>query len=138
MESGSLIFVGATCQPSWWYDMGLLDGDMKAIFGTAFGSFYLSGTLVRVTLTDDGEGGYSEATTSVAVKVQVDQADERLRQAEGYSDGDVRLIILQSGIGTVPTTDDRVTIGGETWGVYAITADPANTYWEMGARRYGA
>lgn len=117
--------------------MGLLDGGMQGIFGAAFGGLYLAGTLIRVTLTDDGEGGWTETTAEVAIKGQVDAVNERIRQSERYVDGDARLIVLQDGVATPPKTDDRITLGGETWGIYAIMADPANTHWEMGGRRYG-
>lgn len=114
--------------------MGLLDGGMQGIFGAAFGGLYLAGTLIRVTLTDDGEGGYSVSHAVHAIKGQVDQASERMRRAESYTDGDMRVIVLQSGVTVEPNTDDLAILGGKVWALSGIQADPAITHWEMTGR----
>lgn len=114
--------------------MGLLDGGMQGIFGAAFGAVYPSGYLLRTTLTDDGEGGYTTSHAVHAIKGQVDQASERMRRAEGYTDGDMRVIVLQSGVAVEPNTDDLAILGGKVWALSGIQADPAVTHWEMTGR----
>ncbi len=109
--------------------MGLLDGGLQSVFGAAFGSIYLDGSLIRVTLVDDGEGGGSEITETHPIKGQVDAVTERMRQSAGYTDGDMRIIVLQAGLGFRPNTDDRITLGGRNWAIADIEADPANTHW---------
>jgi hypothetical protein len=111
--------------------MALLDGGLQNIFGAAFGAIYLDGTLIRVTKTDDGEGGWSEAFAAHPIKGQVDAVTERMRQSAGYTDGDMRIIVLQAGSPVQPVTDDRVILGNSIWDVAGIEADPANTHWQM-------
>ena len=112
----------------------LLNGGLQAVFGAAFGAVYLPGYLLRTTLTDDGEGGYSTSHAVHAIKGQVDQASERMRRAEGYTDGDMRVIVLQSGVTVEPNTDDLAILGGKVWALSGIQADPAVTHWEMTGR----
>lgn len=111
--------------------MGLLDGGLQSIFGAAFGSIYLHGSLVRVTLTDDGYGGLTENATSNDIRGQVDAVTEKMRQSASYTDGDMRIIILQSGVEFEPDTDCRVALGGKYWSIADIEADPAQTHWVM-------
>lgn len=117
--------------------MGLLDGGIQTLMGSAFGWLYLPGTLTRVTLVDDGHGGGSEFTTMQDCRVQVDACTESMRQQAGYTSTDVRLLVLQAGVsGGDITTDDRVTVlagphAGRTFEVAAVGAqDPASSYWE--------
>lgn len=112
----------------------LLNGGLQAVFGAAFGAVYLPGYLLRTTLTDDGEGGYSTSHAVHAIKGQVDQASERMRRADGYTDGDMRVIVLQSGVTVEPNTDDLTVLGGKVWVLSGIQADPAITHWEMTGR----
>lgn len=109
----------------------LLDGGLQGVFGAVFGAIYLDGSLIRVTLTDDGEGGWSESSVAYPVKGQVDAVTERMRQSAGYTDGDMRIIVLQSGIGIDPVTDDKAVLGGRVWSLADTEADPANTHWVM-------
>lgn len=112
----------------------LLNGGLQAVFGAAFGAVYLPGYLLRTTLTDDGEGSYTTSHAVHAIKGQVDQASERMRRAEGYTDGDMRIIVLQSGVTVEPNTDDLAILGGKVWALSGIQADPAITHWEMTGR----
>lgn len=77
--------------------MGLLDGDIADLFAGVFGSFYLDGLLTQnpVWVPDGSGGGSYEPQLPVAVKYQEDAVDERTRAALGYSQDDVRFIILQ-------------------------------------------
>lgn len=112
----------------------LLNGGLQAVFGAAFGAVYLPGYLLRTTLTDDGEGGYAVSHAVHSIKGQVDQASERMRRADGYTDGDMRVIVLQSGVTVEPNTDDLTVLGGKVWVLSGIQADPAITHWEMTGR----
>lgn len=122
--------------------MGLLDGGIQSVMGSAFGWLYLPGTLTRVTLVDDGKGGGSETTVAQPCRVQVDACTEAMRQQAGYTATDVRLLILQAGVtGGDITTDDRVTIlagphAGRTFEVDAVgPQDPGSSYWECRATK---
>lgn len=113
--------------------MGLLDGGIEAIFGAAFSAFYLDGTLHRDG-TDpiyDSEGnitGYAGGA-DLPCKAQVDGVTYAMRQSEGYAEGDVRIIILSSGLSVELTTDFQVAISGKRWMVASVERDAANSHW---------
>lgn len=117
--------------------MGLLDGDIAALFGSVFGGLYLDGTLTKVTLVDDGVGGYTTTTATHAIKGQTDSLDEEMIAAAGVASNAVKLIVLQSGVPVTLTTDDRVTLGGKEWLISGpVNQDPARSHWvAMGIER---
>ncbi len=112
--------------------MGLLDGDIANLFAGVFGQFYLDGTLTaNAVWVQDGSGGGSyQPGDPVACKVQEDQGDEATRVAGGYSQDDVRFLILQTP-GVVVTGDSELTVGGRTYLLRTPRQDPAKSYWEV-------
>lgn len=111
--------------------MGLLDGDIAGLFGTVFGSFYLDGTLTRNVWVPDGQGGGAMTPTPTSVKYQPDEASEADRAAGGYSQDDVRFIVLQKP-GLVLTGDSEITVAdGRTYLLRTPRQDPAKSYWEV-------
>jgi len=113
---------------------GLLDTDaLQGIFGSVLSVIYGDGQLIRVTMERQPGGVVIPVEEPpVPIKVQVDACTEAMRQQPGYTDTDVRLLILQSGVsGAKPTTDDIVIAKGQRWKLYGITEDPARAYWEM-------
>jgi hypothetical protein len=121
--------------------MGLLDGEISALFGTVFGGLYLNGTLTRVTIVPDGEGGGSSTETTQPCKVQIDACTEVMRAAPGYGDEDVRLLILQASVTTGGPINSDCSVtpatgrhAGRKFDLHApITEDPASSYWECRA-----
>lgn len=117
--------------------MGLLDGDIAALFGTAFSGLYLDATLHTGTgdPTYDAGGnvtGYSGGDT--AIKAQVDVATEAMHRFEGYAEGDARIIVLAQGIGTI-TTDHQITVRGQLWHILFAELDAAASHWICRARK---
>lgn len=118
--------------------MSLLDGGIAAVFASALSPFYLDATLHAGTgdpIYDD-EGnitGYNGAG-DVPIKCQVDSATEFMRQADGFAEGDVRLVILAQGIGPV-NTDMRVTVRGAEHLLLSAELDAAASHWVCRARR---
>lgn len=112
--------------------MGLLDGDIAGLFGTVFGTFYLDGTLSQNAVwVPDGQGGGDYAPSDpVAVKYQIDQVDEATRVAGGYSQDDVRFLVLQQP-GLTLTGDSELTVGGRTYLLRTPQQDPAKSYFEV-------
>ncbi|WP_066770094.1 hypothetical protein [Sphingobium sp. CCH11-B1] len=115
--------------------MGLLNGGISAIFGAALGGLYLDGILHRdgVNPVYDDEGnitGYAGAD-DMPIKVQRDACSYSMRQSEGYSEGDVMLIILASSLaGTKVTTDMQATDGaGDRWTIKSHDLDAASSHW---------
>lgn len=113
--------------------MGLLDGDIAAVFGSVFGTFYLDATLQRVTLIPDGEGGGTTSSVSVACKAQRDSITEAMRAAGGYTQNDARFLILRSPTVGIITSDDRLDHEGVTWALSNPESDPAGSYWAVRA-----
>lgn len=111
--------------------MGLLDGGIASIFGAALGGLYLPATLhLPGTRTDDEEGNISYGPeTDIACRAQMDAATYAMRQSEGYSDGDVRIIILTAGLGAEVATDCQVTVSGKRWMVGSADLDAASSHW---------
>lgn len=108
--------------------MGLLDGDIANLFSDVFGSFYLSGTLIRNEWVPDGQGGGAYTPTNTAIKYQIDQVDEKTRAASGYSQDDLRVIILQVP-GVTLDGDAEAVLDGKTYYLRNPQQDPARSYW---------
>lgn len=113
--------------------MTLLDGGIRAVFGAAFGAFYLPGQLVTAQTEPvygpDGEiTGYSGADP-VPCKVQIDAVTYAMQQADGYADGDVRIIVLAAGLAAPITIDHRIIARGQEWLVASVEQDAAASHW---------
>ena len=115
--------------------MGLLDGGGASILNGVFASIYPTGTLIRRTITED-EGGTQEVTqTTQPIKIQTDTVTEAMRSAAGYTDQDVRVIILSAGVDTV-TSDDQVIDGrGQTWNLIDPSLDACGSHWQARGQR---
>lgn len=148
--------------------MGLLDGGIARIFNATFSALYLDGILHHGT----GEPIYDEAGTIVGysdpgdqpIKVQIDAATDAMRRAEGFAEGDVRLIILTTygqSDGTTETdhsdgtpysdgssysqatygyveqldSDMEVTVQGVRYRLQSVERDPALSHWVCRGRR---
>lgn len=72
-------------------------------------------------------------------RAQVDNVTEAMRQAQSYTDGDVRILVLAATLDGALDTDARLEITdgphvGE-WLVAGVQRDPAAIYWECRGRR---
>lgn len=117
--------------------MSLLDGGMASVFAAAFDAIYLGGLLYRANdFADDGKGGGANAgfATGEAVKVQVDAVTQAMRVADGFVDGDVRILMLAHGV-AAPDTDAEIAAGGTRYMIESVATDPAGTYYELRGRR---
>lgn len=117
--------------------MGLLNGQLAQIFAGAFAAFYLDGTLYRAAeFVDDEKGGGSGTgfASGEPVKVQIDQATEAMRQADGFIQGDVRILMLAHGV-AAPNTDAEIAAGGARYMIESVATDPAGSYYELRGRK---
>ena len=115
--------------------MGLLDGGGAAILNSVFSAIYPTGSLIRRTITEDAGGSQTVTKTTVAIKVQTDRVTEVMRQAAGYTDTDVRVIILSAG-GPSVTSDDQVIDGrGGRWALIDPALDACGSHWEARGQR---
>lgn len=91
-------------------------------------------------VTDDGGSIVSPGTPiSRPCKVQVDRVTEAMRQAEGYRDKDVSLLVLCETLEGDLDTDAtlNVTAGPNAgrWSVQSVDKDTMGTYWLCRGRR---
>lgn len=116
--------------------MGLLDGGGASILNGVFASIYLDGELIRRTITEDAGGSQTVTDTRQDIKVQTDGVTEAMRVADGYTDDDVRLIVLTGGLNGPITTDDKIIDGrGDTWSVSMPSLDACGSHWEIRGQR---
>lgn len=118
----------------------LLNGGLAGVFAAAFAPLYLPGYVHRYEAPSFDDGGSIVAGNEpdmIDCRVQVDRCTEAMRQAEGYTDRDVRLLVLREGVGAL-TTDDRVEVlSGPCMGIYLVSSvevDPAGAAFDCRAR----
>lgn len=112
--------------------MGLLDGGGSSLLTGVFSGIYPSGTLVRRTITEDAGGSQTVTDAEIPIKVQTDNVTEAMRQAAGYTDTDVRLIVLTAGLTSDITTNDKIRDSrGTLWSVTMPALDPCGSHWTI-------
>ena len=111
--------------------MGLMDGGIASIFGAALSGLYLPAILHKPgEYATDNEGNILPAVgTDVPCRAQMDGATYAMRQSEGYSEGDVRIIILSARLGVEVTTDCQISVSGTRWMVQSAELDAASSHW---------
>ena len=116
----------------------LEDGRISAMFAGIPQGIYGPGSLVTVvtgTTRDQSTGVFPVAQTTTPVRVQRDVCTQRQMSQAGYSEKDVRLMVLQHGVAVTPNTDSLVVHRGETFAVMDVDEDPCRVYWDLRARR---
>lgn len=116
--------------------MGLLDGGGAALFASVFSGVYLDATLHRPTITHNGAGGgtVDPDTAGTAVKVQLEAATEAMRQSEGFTALDVRILMLAQGVDR-PTTEHEIQLGTTRYAIVGpVGRDPCGAYWDIRGR----
>lgn len=114
--------------------MGLLDGDGASILNSVFAAIYPSGILVRRTITEDEGGSQTATDTLVPIRVQNDRVTEAMRQSAGYTDTDVRLIILNT-VGPITSDDIVVDHRGDAWSLIDPSLDTCGSHYEARGQR---
>lgn len=118
--------------------MGLLDGGLARILTPVFASFYLDGVLHAGTgdpIYDEDTGeiiGYEGG--DVPCKAQVDAATDAMRRADGFAEGDVRLIVLAMGLPEL-NSDHEVSVSATRYRLQSVKRDPAASHWVCRGRR---
>lgn len=114
--------------------MGLLDGDLREVFGSVFAPLLLDAVITRVTLIPDGAGGMSESSVSANAKGMVEKYSAYERAQLAIPATDVKLILLQKDVGLVPDVHSQITIRGQLYSVQGIEEDPAQASWTIQGR----
>lgn len=111
--------------------MGLLDGGLAQIFNAAFSPLYLPATVHAGTgepiFGPAGEiTGYDGGDTPA--RAQVDAATDAMRRADGFAEGDVRMIVLSEGVDGL-TSDHEITVRGARYRLQSVELDAAGSHW---------
>lgn len=106
-----------------------------------FGGPLRPGSVVRTgpPVTDDGGSIVTPGTVTVAdCSVQVDTVTEAMRQADGYTDEDMRLLVMAATLeGTVDTDASIEVLSGPyfgRWSIASVASDPFGVYWDCRGR----
>ena len=92
------------------------------------------------TATYDAGGSITTPGTPISkdCSVQVDAATEAMRQAEGYTDRDMRLLVLAATLdGDLDTAATINVLAGPhagEWMIASVDRDPCGVYWECRGR----
>lgn len=115
---------------------------IATLVGEAVGGPYHAAALLYegTPVYEDGGSIITPGTpTEISCKVQVDRVTEAMRQAEGFLEKDVRLLILGPvALDTQP--DLRVDAGpfaGQTYSLQTVGRDPLGLGWECRGRQIG-
>jgi type 1 fimbria pilin len=93
------------------------------------------------TATYDDGGSITASGTPVEkpCSVQVDSTTEAMRSADGYTDLDMRLLVLSATLDADLDTSARIEVldgpHAGTWQLASCDRDPAGIYWECRGRR---
>lgn len=116
----------------------LEDDDIRDMFAGVLGGIYgpaVLRTVVRSGVRDPATGTFPSVPTNTDVRAQRDVCTHKQMAHQGYSDKDVRIMVLQSGILVRPNTDSEITQRGEVFMVMDVDEDPCRVYWDLRARR---
>lgn len=116
--------------------MGVLNGGLAAVFGSAFGAIYLDGT-VHTLATERVSGGalVEAAGANPPCKYQPERITQAMRDNPQFTDKDARYFILTAGPSPIPTLerDWEFTTAEGRWQILDFSRDPAGTYWDVHA-----
>lgn len=113
--------------------MSLLRDDLQTIVGATFADLFLDGTLNRKTTAYDGNGDLTNSAQQYAVKCVEDTYSD-IARAQGIPSDQRKFIILASGLGINPNTDDTFTFESETLSIVGVSGDPARATWTIETR----
>lgn len=115
--------------------------DISAQFSAVFGGPYFDAMVMTpgVPVTDDGGSIVTPvASTERTCQCQVDDCTEDQRAEAGYTDKDVRLLILTATLaGGLDTEDTLTVLGGPRAGSYSVqsvSGESFGIYWQCRGR----
>lgn len=116
----------------------LEEDDIRDMFAGVLGDLYgpaVLRTMTRSNVRDPATGTFPLSATTTNVRAQRDVCTHKQMAHQGYSEKDVRIMVLQSGVSVRPNTDSEITQGGELFMVMDVDEDPCRVYWDLRARR---
>lgn len=105
-----------------------LESIISGAIGSVLPALYRDGTFHTAARTQLPNGDVSETFTDTAAKIQRDVCTERMRQAAGYTERDVLLIILAYG-GEPTTADEATDADGARWRIASVDRSADTSHW---------
>lgn len=114
--------------------MKLLAGGTKALFGELLGPLYLGATLSSGTVDYAGDGTLQAGGGPQGCKARVDNASEKMRGADGFTETDRAISILAATVAGEVTTDHKIEIlegdyAGEVFHIASVDRPPGASYY---------
>lgn len=113
-------------------------------FSEAFGGPYIDATASwpGTPVYDDGGSIVTPGTpVNLPCKVQFDAATTAMRQAEGFQQTDVRILVLGASLAATLTTEASIVVAdgprAGTWSLLSVERDPVGIGWECAGRLIG-
>lgn len=107
-------------------------------FGSMVGAPYVEATAIWPGTPEEDDGG-SIVDPSPLIKkpclVQFDTPTQAMRQAEGFLESDMRLLVLTASLDGALDTSVRIVADNGTWQLLTCQGDPAGIGYECRARR---
>lgn len=110
--------------------MGLLDGDIRDLFGSVFGSYFKDGKLIKTTLIDNGRGDWDKSEVEHDCKIQKDSTFRSTTDTTG-PEVSVTFLMLIAGLGVTAYTNDQLLYAGRKYTIMSVDSDPADSYWTI-------
>ncbi|MFZ5666957.1 MAG: hypothetical protein ACOY7L_17225 [Pseudomonadota bacterium] len=113
-------------------------------FSEAFGGPFIDATASwpGTPVYDDGGSIVTPgAPVNLPCKCQFDSATTAMRQAEGFQQTDVRILVLGASLAATLTTEASIVVAdgprAGTWSLLSAERDPAGIGWECAGRLIG-
>lgn len=113
----------------------VLSGGGAAFLDRYLRPMYLDGVLERSQRTEALDGTVTESFAQTPIKCQTDIANEVMRTAAGYTDTDMRVLVLAADVDSVNTDDQIIDGRGDRWAIARASLDPCGAYWDCHGQR---
>lgn len=116
-------------------------GIAQAFSAAGMGAFYDATARWPGTATYDNGGSIETPGTPVekSCQAQVDQATEAMRRADGFTEKDMRLLVLAATLDGALDPAATIIVGAGphvgTWQIASCDRDPCGVYWECRGRQ---
>jgi hypothetical protein len=112
--------------------MGLLDGTLQSIIGSAVDFILYDITLSRETVTHTVGTGSTTASTDYSCRGFVDTDVQTYLEQKIINEGDRVVLITQTSLSVSPVKGDKITARGKVSTVMDVGQDPAQATWVLG------
>ncbi|MFC3711270.1 hypothetical protein ACFOMD_01725 [Sphingoaurantiacus capsulatus] len=111
------------------------DDAIARLFGAALRPIYQAATLHRVTRSRARGGSTTESVVEVPCWARFDGGVEAMQGGAGVAARELRLFVLRASFVGGISSDDRISLGGESYAISWAALDPAGVAYELEVRR---